>query len=72
MGAAAAALFAAATAFAALSFRPDHAAPAGAQIGLSDTQLVIRGEVADRYRQPGGLSDTQLVIRGEVADRYGR
>jgi hypothetical protein len=47
------------------------AAAPSTESGITAEQIVIRGEVADRYAQQDlTLSDVQIVIRGEVADRY--
>jgi hypothetical protein len=56
----------------ALSAGQPAAAPS-TESGMTAEQIVIRGEVADRYlQQEPTLSDEQIVIRGEVADRYGK
>jgi hypothetical protein len=52
--------------------RPVVASAPAATSGLSAQQVVIRGEVADRYAaSQSGVSAQQLVTRSEVADRYG-
>jgi hypothetical protein len=54
----------------ALTVDPTASVPA-TDGGLTAQQIVIRGEVADRYAATNGtLSAQQIVIRGEVADRY--
>jgi hypothetical protein len=71
LSAAAAAVFAAALFVGAGRTDSGPAGAAGTkdEAGLTSEQIVIRGEVADRYAY-AALSPEQIVIRGEVADRY--